>query len=738
MTATSAGTQRIHRFNDGVTQWRLAQRQRAADVAFEAEGLALCRRGMQIYCLFALALLVASAIDSYFAEPNRFFILLRIRVVGAAALLSVLWVLSTSYGSRWPRAFAYAFVLIMSLTIHALALQTGGQASPQYDRLNLVMLGLTVLATWPASRAALACGLVIGVYLVGTASTVGLADNPYLVQNLGRMFATSVVTVGGTALRERLRWRAFRDRRALSEAHAERDESEQRYQLLVETAGSVIIMLASDGRILEFNREAEVIHGRPRHEVVGRNYATLFLPKSRHADFGRALDDVVRGTSIRGWELPLRSQQKGPRVVAWNVSRVLAADDAPLGLIAIGHDVTERKHAEEEVQRLNAELEQRVQLRTVELRASEERFRTIFEAAPIGIMTADRSGRVRHANRALQAMLGYSLEELQQRTLDDLTADADRARGRSAFRQLCERHTSELLMDKRYVARDGETVWVHEAFAAVCDDRGEFAYALAMVENVTERQRAEQRAREHQEQLAHVLRVSTMGEMAAELAHELNQPLGAIVNFANGTLVRLRAHGVDPEISRAVEQIADEGLRAGEIIRGVREFVRQGATRREPADVNHLVRQAAHLLEADARAHGIPIRLALDDRLPTVHVDRIQVEQVVLNLLRNAIEAIVAERHGDDEVSVRTSRNGADAIEVAVRDTGIGLPAEDAKRIFDAFFTTKHGGLGMGLSISRSIVEAHGGRLWAADNRDRGMTFTFSLPLVDRRRVAAA
>ena len=693
---------------------------------------------MRVYSMFALALLVVSAIDSYVTESDRFFVLLRIRVMGAAALVAVFALLSSRHGVRWPRAFAFAFVLIMSVTIHALALQTGGQASPQYDRLNLVMLGLTVFATWSAGWAALACGLVFGVYLVGTATTVGIGANPYLVPNLGRMVATAVVTVGATALRERVRWRAFRDQRALSEAQAKHRESEQRYQLLVETAGSAIIVLAPDGRILEFNREAEVLYGRPRQEVLGKEYAALFLAPARRADFRRGLDYVLGGESVRAWEIPVRAQHGERRVVAWNVTRVPVGADEPLGVIAVGHDVTERRRAEQEVQRLNAELEQRVQARTAELRVSEERFRTIFESAPIGIMTADRWGGVRHANRALQAMLGYDLDELQRRTLDDLTAEVDRVRGRHAFRQLCERRTGELLLDKRYVARDGGIVWVHEACAAVCDDRGEFAYALAMVEDVTERQRAEERAREHQEQLAHVLRVSTMGEMAAALAHELNQPLGAIVNFANGTLVRLRARGIEPEIERAVEQIADEGLRAGEIIRGVREFVRQGAQRREPADVNHLVRQAAYLLEADAHGHGIPLRLALDADLPTVQVDRIQVEQVVLNLLRNALDAIIAGRQGDDEVLVRTYRNGAGAIEVAVRDTGIGLPAENITRIFDAFFTTKRGGLGMGLSISRSIVEAHGGRLWATGNRDRGMTFTFSLPLVDRRRVAAA
>ena len=143
------------------------------------------------------------------------------------------------------------------------------------------------------------------------------------------------------------------------------------------------------------------------------------------------------------------------------MTRVWTAGSEPLGVIAVGHDITERKRAAEEVQRLNQELEQRVQTRTAELRASEERFRTIFESAPIGIMTADRDGRVRHANRALQAMLGYSLAELQRKTLDDLTADArPRSQPQRASPSSASGAASELLMDKRYVHRDGTTVWV--------------------------------------------------------------------------------------------------------------------------------------------------------------------------------------------------------------------------------------------------------------------------------------
>jgi two-component system, LuxR family, sensor kinase FixL len=708
------------------TRWQEDTRQQRDDRAFAAQGLLQQQRGMQILCLFAFALLVVSAIGSYVSEREQFLILLRIRLAGAAALAIIFTLLGTRYGAPWSRVLGLAFVAAMSVMIFSLAQYTGGQASVQNDRMTLIILGLAVLATWSASWATLACVLVLSVYVVGSAATTGLAVEG-VAQHLGRMITASAVTVGAALIRERLRWQAFCAHRALSDTDARWRDSEQRYALLMETAGSAIIVLARDQRIVEFNREAEILYGRTRREVLGRRYSELFLPPRLHAGFAATIDGVLAGTPIRAIEQGVRSRAGVRRELLWNITRV-DGDGRPVGIIAVGQDITERKRAEEEVQRLNAELEERVQARSAELRASEERFRTIFESAPIGIMTADRDGCVRNTNRALRAMLGYSAEQLQQKTLDELTAEPDRMRSRSAFRQLCAGEGTELLIDKRYVRRDGDTVWAHEAFAVVRDQHGEFAYVLAMVEDVTERQRAEERARRHQEQLAHVLRVSTMGEMAAELAHELNQPLGAIVNFANGTLVRLRARGTDPDIENAVAQIAAEGLRAGEVIRRIRDFVRQGDSHREPSDVNHLVRQAAHLVEADARGRGIPMRLVLDPDLPAIAVDRIQVEQLILNLLRNAIDAIVAGPHGDDEVLVQTARTADAGVEVTVRDTGIGLSPEAAPRMFDAFFTTKDGGLGMGLSISRSIVEAHGGRLWAAENGDRGATFTFSLP----------
>ncbi|MFN8645000.1 MAG: ATP-binding protein [Candidatus Binatia bacterium] len=276
------------------------------------------------------------------------------------------------------------------------------------------------------------------------------------------------------------------------------------------------------------------------------------------------------------------------------------------------------------------------------------------------------------------------------------------------------------------------------ALAAIRDAAGAFVCALVMLEDVTERLQSEQQAREHQEHLAHVLRISTMGGMVAELAHELNQPLGAIVNFANGSSARLRQTDADPAIVDAVACIASEGLRAAEILRRVREFVRPGGVPTVDVDPNAVVREAVHLVAGEAARHEIQVTLRLAAGLAPMLLDRIHVEQVLLNLLQNAIDAIREAPPGQHALVVETAACGGGEVEVRVSDSGVGIADAAAERIFEAFYTTKAGGLGMGLSISRSIVEAHGGRLWARRNAERGMTFAFTLAAADAGELVPA
>lgn len=257
------------------------------------------------------------------------------------------------------------------------------------------------------------------------------------------------------------------------------------------------------------------------------------------------------------------------------------------------------------------------------------------------------------------------------------------------------------------------------------------------------RQRAAERQarrelRRRQAELAHVQRVGTMGQMAAQLAHELTQPLGAIANFAAGARRRLVAQGADPELVAAIDHIATEALRAGTIIRRLRAFIRKDVPQRSSVDINELVREVAELVRGEAREHGIRVELRCAAGLPPVEVDAVQIEQVLLNLVRNALDALRDGGGAAALLRIETQPAGPTGVEVAVHDSGPGIPATVAARIFEPFHTTKPSGLGMGLAISRSIIEAHGGRLWLCPDGDRGATFRFTLGDTPAPLTAAA
>jgi len=224
--------------------------------------------------------------------------------------------------------------------------------------------------------------------------------------------------------------------------------------------------------------------------------------------------------------------------------------------------------------------------------------------------------------------------------------------------------------------------------------------------------------------------------MAAAMAHEINQPLCAITNYAQGGVQRLRAGTVEPEALRlAFEEIANEGLRAGQILRGIRNLVQRQGAASDAVDLNALAAEAVRLIEPQARMHGVTVRLEGAEALPPVQADGTQIEQVMLNLMLNGLEAAALAHGRAREVTVATAAQ-RDAIEVAVSDTGGGLAPAVEQRLFTPFFTTKAHGLGLGLAICRSIVESHGGRLWASSQPGAGTTFRFSLPLTGAAQTA--
>ncbi len=243
-----------------------------------------------------------------------------------------------------------------------------------------------------------------------------------------------------------------------------------------------------------------------------------------------------------------------------------------------------------------------------------------------------------------------------------------------------------------------------------------------------ERKRAEEASRQAQADLAHVSRVTTMGELTASLAHEVNQPIGAAVTNANTCIRWLARDTPNVEEARAAAmRSAKDGMRAAEIVSRIRLLFKKGTPQREFVDINEVIREMIVLLRGEATRHNISVRTELAAELPPVLGDRVQLQQVLMNLMLNGMDA-TKDVEGTRELAIKSQRAENEQVVVTVSDTGVGLPAQQGDQIFKAFFTTKPHGTGMGLSISRSIVESHGGRLWATDNSPRGASFHFALP----------
>jgi C4-dicarboxylate-specific signal transduction histidine kinase len=277
------------------------------------------------------------------------------------------------------------------------------------------------------------------------------------------------------------------------------------------------------------------------------------------------------------------------------------------------------------------------------------------------------------------------------------------------------------------IAADGNVVWLRDLVTVVVEgDR--VTRVRGLMVDVTNRKQAEEALRQARADLAHVSRVTTMGELTASLAHEINQPIAAAVTNANTCLRWLAAETPNLEEARdAATRIVKDGKRAGEIISRIRLLFKKGTPEREAVDVNEIIREMLVLLRGETIRYSLTVQTELAADLPQVMGDRVQLQQVLMNLIMNSVDAM---KDVDDtrELIIRSQRAENDQVMMSVSDTGVGLPPQHVEQIFDAFFTTKRHGSGMGLRISRSIVESHGGRLWAADNSPRGASFFLTLP----------
>jgi PAS domain S-box-containing protein len=292
------------------------------------------------------------------------------------------------------------------------------------------------------------------------------------------------------------------------------------------------------------------------------------------------------------------------------------------------------------------------------------------------------------------------------------------------------RQTSDYQFDYRMVTADGRTVWIHDVVNVVSEN-GTPTILRGFLIDVTARRRAEEESRVLRDQLVRVGRFTAMGELAASIAHEVNQPLCAIVSNAQAVQRMLTGLGVFVEEAReALQDIVQDSLRASAVITRIRGYLRKAPDQPAPVDVNDLLREVAALLRGEMSRRGVAVVLELAETLPAVLGQRIQLQQVVLNLMANGADAMERVVRDQRVLVVRSTADTAGTVTVAVRDAGTGIDPGTRDKIFDPFFTTKPWGMGMGLAICKSIVEAHGGRIWASPNDDWGTTVQFTLPLL--------
>lgn len=366
-------------------------------------------------------------------------------------------------------------------------------------------------------------------------------------------------------------------------------------------------------------------------------------------------------------------------------------------------------------------------------RAREVHLQSILDTVPEAMIVIDESGAIQSFSAAAVSLFGWEPHEAVGRNVNILMPTPFHEEHDGYLLRYLRTDERRIIGTGRIVVgqrRDGSTFPMELAVgeARVGKDR----FFTGFVRDLTERRAQERRLQELQAELVHVSRLTAMGEMASSLAHELNQPLSAIANYMKGSSTLLDSADLDPaRLREPLERAYDQALRAGDIIKRLREFVARGETQHTLEDPARLMEEASALALVGAREQGVRVDLRFARGIGPVVVDKIQVQQVALNLIRNAIDAMEGRAQRQLIIAVDTDPTDRSAVRVSVADTGAGLAPEILERLFQPFVSTKLKGMGVGLSICRTIIEAHGGRIWAEANPDGGATFNFTLPFAE-------
>ncbi|WP_162913242.1 PAS domain S-box protein [Rhodospirillaceae bacterium SYSU D60014] len=477
-------------------------------------------------------------------------------------------------------------------------------------------------------------------------------------------------------------------------------------------------LLDAGGAVVKVNQAALALGGVTMAEVSGRPIWAVpwrIASAEGRKRLRRAVAVAAAGEPVRD-EIDILAADHRPVTIDFSLKPIREesgpGDSQVSMLIFEGLDVTDRKQA------------------YAALHESEIRLRGIVDTAPDGIIRIDERGTILSFNPAAEDLFGYAADEIIGRNVKRLLPASEGERFIHYIERYVERGLKRSKIGSHDVLgrhKDGTTFAMELSVSEVrFGDRRTFT---GFVRDISRRKAAEAKLQQQQAEIAHVMRLNTMVAMASAIGHELNQPLTAIMSYTQACQrMLMSSDDIPADLRHAMSMIVAQTQRAGDIIRHVKDFTRKGESLRREQDINRIVLTAIDLQAVEARRHRVTIRSDFDTKLPAVMVDRIQIEQVVLNLVRNSVQAIVDAATGEREVRVSTSLNSENAVEVAVDDTGPGIPATVARRLFEPFVTSKMNGMGVGLTICRSIINAHGGKLWAASKPGGGAVFRFTLP----------
>jgi PAS domain S-box-containing protein len=438
----------------------------------------------------------------------------------------------------------------------------------------------------------------------------------------------------------------------------------------IKRLGGPIRLIHPADRPVAVKRTERLLSGQPNvseFRIITKAGETRWL-----RDYGRPVRDEVRKRTVR--------------------------------IYGAAQDITDRKQAE------------------LSLRQSEERFRLAFEEGPLGMATFMPDGIIREANHVFAQMVGFSRDELAGKSVDFIAHPDDVAEGMATMRRIVDGEISRHTWEKRYVAKNGRTMWGRVTATALRDPEGNLMCVLAMVENITERKQSEQALRRAE-------RLASIGTLAAGIAHEINNPLGAIMLSVDAVIMSEDRPNRSEILNVALENIRASALRCGRIVKSVLQFARDDVSRKLPGDLGEVARRARDMAHSYAAKQRVSLRLEISDPLPPVEMNTTEMGQVFINLLSNAIEA----SEPGDCVTVRIAPRN-DEMEIIFQDQGAGMTDNQVNRMFDPFYTSRaeQGGTGLGLSITYGIIEQHGGKIGVQSSHGKGTTITIRLPLAGR------